>query len=112
MIFRLITIAALTALTGLIVTGAVTVAQEPPKPDQLVDALNGAFGKHPGARAAPLRRQLTHRRFPKHPNSPSPSALSPVFPWVAGTRKHPTAPRVCVGSPYASILVRVLIATS
>jgi catalase len=27
-------------------------AQEPPRPDQLVDALNGVFGKHPGKRAA------------------------------------------------------------
>jgi catalase len=41
------------ALTGLAILGAATAeAQESPRPDQLVDALNDVFGKHPGARAA------------------------------------------------------------
>jgi catalase len=52
MIFRPIKIVAVTALTGFILIGATTLVREPPEPDQLVDALNGVFGKHRGARAA------------------------------------------------------------
>ncbi len=33
-------------------TGTASYAQEPPRPDQLVDGLNSVFGKHPGKRAA------------------------------------------------------------
>ena len=51
MTFRHIAIGALVGLAGIFATAA-TRAQEPPRPDQLVDALNGVFGKHPGDRAA------------------------------------------------------------
>ena len=51
MTFRHIAIGALVGLAGIFATAA-TRAQEPPRPDQLVDALNSVFGKHPGDRAA------------------------------------------------------------
>jgi hypothetical protein len=48
MTFRHIAIGALAGLAGVFSFVAVTArAQEPPRPDQLVDALNGVFGKHP-----------------------------------------------------------------
>jgi catalase len=49
----------------------VTVAQEPPKPDQLVDALNGAFGKHPGARAAHAKGICLTGTFTPSADAPS-----------------------------------------
>jgi catalase len=51
MTFRQMAVGAL-ALGLASFAGAVSRAEEPPRPDQLVDALNGVFGKHPGARAA------------------------------------------------------------
>src|SRR6476661_6437766 len=52
MTFRHIAIGALVGLAGVVFAAVATRAQEPPRPDQLVDALNGVFGKHPGDRAA------------------------------------------------------------
>jgi catalase len=53
MTFRHIEIGALAGVVGLAIFAGLAVrAQEPPGPDQLVDALNGVFGKHPGDRAA------------------------------------------------------------
>jgi hypothetical protein len=49
--FRPIALGALAALAGIAAIDAVVTAQEPPRPDQRVDALNGVFGKH-GGRAA------------------------------------------------------------
>ena len=51
MTFRRMAIGSLVGLAGVFATVA-TRAQEQPRPDQLVDALNGVFGKHPGDRAA------------------------------------------------------------
>ena len=53
MTFRRIVVAALAALVWVFPFTAVsTRAQDQPRPDQLVDALNGVFGKHAGDRAA------------------------------------------------------------
>ena len=53
MTFRHIVIGASTGLAVVFAFLAVaTRAQDPPLPDQLVDALNRVFGKHPGDRAA------------------------------------------------------------
>ena len=53
MTFRHIASAALAGLAVVFAFVAVaTRAQEPFRPDQLVDALDGVFGKHPGNRAA------------------------------------------------------------
>src|SRR6476620_102850 len=52
MTFRHIAIGALVGLAGVVFAAVATRAQEPPRPDQLVDALNAVFGKHPGDRAA------------------------------------------------------------
>jgi len=41
---RRIAIETLAGLVGVAVLAAVAAAQEPPRPDQLVDALNGVFG--------------------------------------------------------------------
>lgn len=72
MTFRQIAIGALAGLAGLVVFAAVaTRAQEPPRPDQLVDALNGVFGKHPGDRAAHTKGICLTGRF-----TPSPDASS------------------------------------
>jgi catalase len=72
MTFRHIAIGALAGLVGLFVFAAVaTRAQEPPRPDQLVDALNGVFGKHPGDRAAHTKGICLTGRF-----TPSPDAAS------------------------------------
>lgn len=49
---RRIAIGTLAGLVSVAVLVAVAAAQEPPRPDQLVDALNGVFGKHAGDRAA------------------------------------------------------------
>ena len=72
MTFRHIAIGALAGLAGLVVFAAVaTRAQEPPRPDQLVNALNGVFGKHPGDRAAHAKGICLTGRF-----TPSPDASS------------------------------------
>jgi catalase len=69
---RHIAIGALAGLVGLFVFAAVvTRAQEPPRPDQLVDALNGVFGKHPGDRAAHTKGICLTGLFTPSPNSAS-----------------------------------------
>jgi catalase len=72
MTFRHIAIEALAGLAGAFVFAAVaTRAQEPPRPDQLVDALNGVFGKHPGDRAAHTKGICLTGRFTPSPEAPS-----------------------------------------
>jgi catalase len=72
MTFRHIAIGALAGLAGVFVFAAVaTRAQEPPRPDQLVDALNGVFGKHPGDRAAHTKGICLTGRFTPSPEAPS-----------------------------------------
>jgi catalase len=72
MTFRHIAIGALAGLAGAFVFAAVaTRAQEPPRPDQLVDALNGVFGKHPGDRAAHTKGICLTGRFTPSPEAPS-----------------------------------------
>ena len=46
-------------------------AQEPPRSDQLVDALNGIFGKHPGDRAAHTKGICLTGQFMPAPDAPS-----------------------------------------
>lgn len=49
---RQLAIGVLAGVTGLgVLAVAATHAEDPPRPDQLVDALQGVFGKHPGTRA-------------------------------------------------------------
>jgi catalase len=72
MTFRHIAIGALAGLAGVFVFAAVaTRAQEVPRPDQLVDALNGVFGKHPGDRAAHTKGMCLTGRFTPSPDAPS-----------------------------------------
>jgi catalase len=83
MTFRHIAIGALAGLAGLVVFATVaTRAQEPPRPDQLVDALNGVFGKHPGDRAAHTKGFCLTGRFVPSPNvsslSKAPQFAKPV----------------------------------
>ncbi len=53
MAFRHIALGALAGLAWVFAFAAVpSRAQDQPRPDQLVDTLNGVFGKHPGDRAA------------------------------------------------------------
>ena len=70
MTFRHIAIGALVGLAGIFATAA-THAQEPPGPDQLVDALNGVFGKHPGDRAAHTKGICLTGLFTPSANAPS-----------------------------------------
>jgi catalase len=49
---------------------AVTRAEDPPRPDQLVDALNGVFGKHPGDRAAHTKGICLTGHFTPAPDAP------------------------------------------
>ena len=50
---RHVAIGVLAGVAGLgFIAVAAARAEDPPRPDQLVDALNGVFGKHPGDRAA------------------------------------------------------------
>ncbi|MGC1180353.1 MAG: catalase family peroxidase [Methyloceanibacter sp.] len=72
MTFRHIAIGALAGFVGL-ASFAVTAtrAQEPPRPDQLVDALNGVFGKHPGDRAAHTKGICLTGNFTPSPDAPS-----------------------------------------
>jgi catalase len=70
--FRHIAIGALAGLAGIFAFAVVaTRAQEPPRPDQLVDALNGVFGKHPGDRAAHTKGICLTGRFTPSPEAPS-----------------------------------------
>ncbi len=52
MVFRPLAVGVLAGLAGLALFAAAANAQEQPNPNQLVDALNGVFGKHAGTRAA------------------------------------------------------------
>jgi catalase len=72
MTFKRIAIGALAGLVGLgsFAIGP-TQAQEPPRPDQLVDALNAVFGKHPGDRAAHTKGFCVTGEF-----TPAPEAAS------------------------------------
>jgi catalase len=49
---------------------AATRAEDPPRPDQLVDALNGVFGKHPGDRAAHSKGICLTGQFTPAPDAP------------------------------------------
>jgi catalase len=49
---------------------AATRAEDPPRPDQLVDALNGVFGKHPGDRAAHTKGICLTGQFTPAPDAP------------------------------------------
>ena len=92
---------------------AATRAEEPPRPDQLVDALNGVFGKHPGDRAAHTKGFCLTGQFTPSADAPSlskaPQFAKPV-PIIArfslGRRqsaRRPTMTRtMCVGSRCAS----------
>ena len=72
MTFRYIAIGALAGLAGVFSFVAVAArAQEPPRPDQLVDALNGVFGKHPGDRAAHTKGICLTGQFMPAPDAPS-----------------------------------------
>jgi catalase len=72
MTFRHIAIGALAGLAGVFSFVAVAArAQEPPRPDQLVDALNGVFGKHPGDRAAHTKGICLTGQFMPAPDAPS-----------------------------------------
>ena len=70
MTFRHIAIGALVGLAGVFATVA-TRAQEQPRPDQLVDALNGVFGKHPGDRAAHTKGICLTGAFTPSKDAPS-----------------------------------------
>jgi catalase len=71
MIMRHIAMGALAGLLGLAVCAGASRAQEPPRPDQLVDALNAVFGKHPGARAAHAKGICLTGLFTPSPDAPS-----------------------------------------
>src|SRR6478752_9282734 len=68
---RRIAIETLAGLVGVAVLAAVAAAQEPPRPDQLVDALNGVFGKHAGDRAAHTKGTCLTGKFTPAPDVPS-----------------------------------------
>src|SRR6478672_13525666 len=68
---RRIAIETLAGLVGVAVLVAVAAAQEPPRPDQLVDALNGVFGKHAGDRAAHTKGICLTGQFKPAPDAPS-----------------------------------------
>ena len=67
---RRIAIETLAGLVGVAVLAAVAAAQEPPRPDQLVDALNGVFGKHAGDRAAHTKGTCLTGKFTPSPDAP------------------------------------------
>ena len=56
---------------SVILAGIIAAAQEAPRPDQLVDALNGVFGKHPGDRAAHTKGVCLTGQFTPAPDAPS-----------------------------------------
>ena len=70
--FRRIAVAALAGLVWVFPFTAVsTRAQDQPRPDQLVDALNGVFGKHAGDRAAHTKGICLTGQFTPAPDAPS-----------------------------------------
>jgi catalase len=72
MTFRRIAVAALAGLVWVFPFTAVsTRAQDQLRPDQLVDALNGVFGKHAGDRAAPTKGICLAGQFTPAPDAPS-----------------------------------------
>ena len=72
MTFRRIAVAALAGLVWVFPFTAVsTRAQDQPRPDQLVDALNGVFGKHVGDRAAHTKGICLTGQFTPAPDAPS-----------------------------------------
>jgi catalase len=72
MTFRRIAVAALAGLVWVFPFTAVsTRAQDQPRPDQLVDALNGVFGKHAGDRAAHTKGICLTGQFTPAPEAPS-----------------------------------------
>ena len=71
MTFRHIAIGALAGLAGVFTFTAVATHAQEPRPDQLVDALNGVFGKHPGDRAAHTKGICLTGRFTPSPDAPS-----------------------------------------
>ena len=72
MTFRRIAVAALSGLVWVFPFTAVsTRAQDQPRPDQLVDALNGVFGKHAGDRAAHTKGICLTGQFTPAPDAPS-----------------------------------------
>ena len=66
---------AIWGLAGVAGLGFIAVAaaraEDPPRPDQLVDALNGVFGKHPGDRAAHTKGICLTGQFTPAPDAPS-----------------------------------------
>jgi catalase len=71
MTFRSVAIGTLSWLVGLVFFAAMAIrAQEPPRPDQLVDALSGVFGKHPGVRAAHSKGICVTGTFTPSPDAP------------------------------------------
>jgi catalase len=71
MTFRPVAIGALSGLAGLVFFAAMAIrAKEPPRPDQLVDALSGVFGKHPGVRAAHSKGICVTGMFTPSPDAP------------------------------------------
>ena len=72
MTFRRIAFGALAGLAWVLSFAAVpTRAEDQPRPDQLVDALNGVFGKHPGDRAAHTKGICLTGQFTPAPEAPS-----------------------------------------
>ena len=72
MTFRRIAVAALAGLVWVFPFTAVsTRAQDQLRPDQLVDALNGVFGKHAGDRAAHTKGICLTGQFTPAPDAPS-----------------------------------------
>ena len=69
---RHVAIGVLAGVAGLgFIAVAATRAEDPPRPDQLVDALNGVFGKHPGDRAAHTKGICLTGQFTPSPDAPS-----------------------------------------
>ena len=69
---RHVAIGVLAGVAGLsFIAVAATRAEDPPRPDQLVDALNGVFGKHPGDRAAHTKGICLTGQFTPAPDAPS-----------------------------------------
>ena len=69
---RHVAIGVLAGVVGLsFIAVAATRAEDPPRPDQLVDALNGVFGKHPGDRAAHTKGICLTGQFTPAPDAPS-----------------------------------------
>jgi catalase len=64
-------LAAVVLAAAVIATGTASYAQEPPRPDQLVDGLNGVFGKHAGMRAAHTKGICLSGSFTPAADAPS-----------------------------------------